>query len=113
MRTMSGAWRRAKDTAVLVAILANYWTAVFPAARRELATWRACALEISDPSIRELALKTLDEEDGLAEGAAIFATLVPGRDARRELVRLSVAWQVAYDYLDTIGEQLATAPSTD
>ena len=84
--------------------MGGYWAAVFPVARRELAAWRGSAAEIPDPRMRALALQTLDEEHGLAEGAAIFAALVPGRAARRELVRLLVAWQVAYDYLDTIGE---------
>ncbi|HEX7290429.1 MAG TPA: DUF2600 family protein [Conexibacter sp.] len=111
---MRGAWRSSKDGAALVAILTAYWTAVFPAARRELARWRAFASAIPDARVRALALSTLDDEGGLAEGAAIFATLVPGRTARRRLVTLLVAWQVLYDYLDTIGEQLAAdAPGDD
>ncbi len=99
-------------TAALATILAGYWTTVFPAVRRELASWRACAAAIPDARTRALALRTLDEEGGLAEGAAIFATLVPGRVARRELVRLLVAWQVAYDYLDTVGEEIAGTASS-
>jgi tetraprenyl-beta-curcumene synthase len=63
--------------------------------------------------MRALALRTLDEEGGLAEGAAIFATLVPGRAARREVIGLLVAWQVAYDYLDTVGEEIAARSPTD
>lgn len=112
MRTIRRAWRRARETAALVATLTDYWTTVFPAVRREMAGWRAHASEIPDPDIRELALRTFDGEAGLAEGAAIFATLVPARAMRRQLVQLLVAWQVAYDYLDTIGERLADDASS-
>ncbi|HEX4804945.1 MAG TPA: DUF2600 family protein [Conexibacter sp.] len=106
MRTTSCAARRGRDSAAVAGILAAYWASVFPVVRRELARWRTVAGSIPDPSVRALALRTLEEEGGLAEGAAIFATLVPGRAARLRLVRLLVAWQVAYDYLDTLGEQL-------
>ena len=105
MRTTRCAGRRARDGAAVVAVLAGYWASVFPLVRGELARWRALAEAIPDAGARALALATLEQEDGLAEGAAIFATLVPGHAARRRLVRLLVAWQVAYDYLDTIGEQ--------
>lgn len=107
MRTLRGAWRGMQDGAALAAILVVYWTTVFPIARKELARWRELASAIPDPRMRELALATLDEESGLAEGAAIFATLVRGRAARRRLVSLLVAWQVLYDCLDTVGEQPA------
>src|ERR1044072_6547077 len=106
MRTTRGAWQSTQEAAALAAILTDYWIAVFPGVRRELASWRACAAAIPDPHRRALALSTLEGEGGLAEGAAIFATLVHGRVARRELIRLLVAWQVAYDYLDTLGEQI-------
>lgn len=104
MRSIQGA-RRVRDAATLVAILVAYWTTVFPVARRELTRWRALAATIPDARLRALALGTLDDESGLAEGAAIFAALVPGWSARHRLVRLLVAWQVMYDYLDTLGEQ--------
>ena len=113
MRTTRCAGRRIRDSAAVVAILTGYWACVFPVVRRELARWRALAGTIPDAGVRALALATLDEEGGLAEGAAIFATLVPGRAARRRLVRLLVAWQVAYDYLDTLGERLPAAPASD
>ncbi len=100
---------KAADGAAVVGVLAAYWATVFPVVRRELARWRTLAERIPDAAVRALALATLDEEGGLAEGAAIFATLVPGGDVRQRLVRLLVAWQVAYDYLDTIGEQPGTA----
>src|SRR6185312_6465001 len=106
MRRMRRAVRKAGDIAAIAGILAVYWLSVFPTVRRELARWRKLAAAIPDPFVRELALGTLENEEGLAEGAAIFATLVPDRAGRSRLVRLLVAWQVAYDYLDTVGEQL-------
>jgi tetraprenyl-beta-curcumene synthase len=112
MRSIRGV-RRVQDDAALVAILVRYWTTVFPVARRELARWRALAATIPDPRLRTLALSTLDDESGLAEGAAIFATLVRSRIARRRLVTLLVAWQVMYDYVDTLGEERSASSTED
>lgn len=92
------------ETRALAATLADYWLTVFPRARREIARWRRLAEAIPDERLRTLALATLEQESGLAEGAAIFATLVP-RGRRDVLVRLLVAWQIAYDFLDTLDEQ--------
>src|SRR5215203_6043755 len=99
-----GSRLRASETLALAATLADYWLTVFPQARRELARWRRIAEAIPDDELRGLALTTLEEESGLAEGAAIFATLAPRRH-RDALVRLLVAWQVAYDFLDTLDER--------
>lgn len=101
---MAGTLSVMKETLALAATLADYWLTVFPRARREVARWRRHAEAIPDDELRALALATLAEESGLAEGAAIFATLVPRRH-RDALVQLLVAWQVAYDFLDTLDEQ--------
>ncbi len=106
--TIPAAYHAALDTSVLVATLTDYWTTIFPQVRRELSDCRREASRIVDPERRRLALGTLEEEGSLAEGAAIFATLAPRRH-RRDLVRLLVTWQVAYDYLDTLGESSAEA----
>lgn len=98
----------ALDASVLITTLTDYWTTIFPQVRRELSAWQREAGRVADPDRRRLALATIEEEGSLAEGAAIFATLAPRRH-RRELVRLLVAWQVAYDYLDTLGESSADA----
>lgn len=95
---------RTSETLGLASTLADYWLTVFPQARREIARWRQIAETIPDDDLRGLALATLEEESGLAEGAAIFATLAP-RGHRDALVRLLVAWQVAYDLLDTLDER--------
>ncbi|HMJ03649.1 MAG TPA: DUF2600 family protein, partial [Conexibacter sp.] len=75
-----------------------------PLAWRELRRWRRRAEAIPDPELRRLALLTHREERMNAEGAAIFATIAPWR-LTASLVRLLVAYQVLFDYLDTISEQ--------
>ncbi len=104
MRFIRSAARVVAETAALATTLVVYWLYVFPVARCELAEWTRRAERIGEPRMRALAVSTLTEGASLAEGAAIFATLVPRRN-RKRLVRLLVAWQVAYDYLDTLGEQ--------
>jgi tetraprenyl-beta-curcumene synthase len=85
-------------------LLWRYWVQVKPAAGRELVYWRRRAAAIPDPTLRAQALFSL-REDGLnPEAAAVFATLAP-RGRRQAALRALVAFQVMYDYLDTIGEQ--------
>lgn len=108
MTTIPAASCAALDAGALITTLTDYWTTIFPQVRAELHAWTSAAHRIPDPDRRRLALLTLGEESSLAEGAAIFATLAPRRH-RRVLVRLLVAWQLAYDYLDTLGESSADA----
>jgi tetraprenyl-beta-curcumene synthase len=84
-------------------MLARYWLTVFPLARRQLRRWSAAAAAIPDPELRRLAQQTLTEEHLNAEGAALFATLAPWRRTPA-LVRAVVAYQVLYDFLDTLTE---------
>ncbi|HTC61073.1 MAG TPA: DUF2600 family protein [Solirubrobacteraceae bacterium] len=81
----------------------TYWGSVFPQVRRELAGWRERAQEIPDPALRAQALEAL-EKRGNMEGAAAFATFV-GHEQRSAVVRATVAFQTAYNHLDTISEQ--------
>ncbi len=85
-------------------MLARYWLVIFPLARRRLRRWRAAAAAIPDPRLRRLALSTLAEEHLNAEGAALLATLAPWR-RMPAVLRAVVAYQVLYDYLDTISER--------
>jgi tetraprenyl-beta-curcumene synthase len=82
----------------------RYWLDVFPHVARELRQWRAQAAGIPDPTLRRLALNTHHDERGNLEGAAAFAVLVP-RSQRARVVRATVAFQAAYDYVDTLAEQ--------
>jgi tetraprenyl-beta-curcumene synthase len=82
----------------------RYWFSVFPHIRREVRHWRARANQIPDPLLRRLALVTQRVEWGNLEGAAAYAVLVP-RAYRARVVRAAVAYQVTYDYVDTLSEQ--------
>ena len=92
----------------LGATVALYLTSVLPFVRRDLAYWRERAREIPDPALRAHAYASLSKR-GNIEGAALFAVLVPA-SRRRETVRALVAFQTAYNYLDTLCEQPSADP---
>jgi tetraprenyl-beta-curcumene synthase len=93
---------------VLGATVARYLTSVLPLVRRELAYWRERAREIPDPALAAHAIEGMSKR-GNMEGAALFAVLAP-HDRRRETVRALVAFQTAYNYLDTLAEQPSADP---
>ncbi len=97
------------DQLALLGTFARYWVTIFPIARRELAHWRERAERIPDPTLRGLARHTLSHERLNSEGAALFAILAP-RIRRPAVVRLLVAFQVMYDYLDVVTEQPVPDP---
>jgi tetraprenyl-beta-curcumene synthase len=103
--------RRLLARAGLALVLANarYWTTVAPEVRAQLARWRARAIEIENPELRALALRTLQEEGFTAEVAATLATLTPRRH-RADAIRGIVALEVMYDYLDGLTEQPTPDP---
>jgi len=82
---------------------ADYWLSIYPTVARELEHWRTRAATIPDPVLRAQALASLREKRRHAEGAAAFAVIAP-RGERDDVVRFLVAFQVMYDYLDTISE---------
>ncbi len=94
---------RPASPAVFARATRTYWTSVFPQVGRELAMWRGKAHAIPDPALRAQALEALGKR-GNMEGAAAFATFVP-RQHRAAVVRATVAFQSAYNHLDTISEQ--------
>jgi tetraprenyl-beta-curcumene synthase len=69
--------------------------------------WRARAAAIPDQALREDALHALDCKRGHSDGAALFWTLSPRRHPA--LLRLLVAYEVIYDYLDDVSERGASA----
>lgn len=71
----------------------------------ELRGWRERADAIPDARLREDALHALDAKRGHSDGAALFWTLPTRRS--RSLLRLLVAYDVIYDYLDDVGERAA------
>jgi len=100
---------RVREIAALVIAGAVYWLTIYPRARLEIRRCKRCALAIPDPALRAAAVFKLTRERLNPEAAAFFAVLAPRRH-RGLLIRLMVDFQVAYDYLDAINEQPATAP---
>jgi tetraprenyl-beta-curcumene synthase len=80
-----------------------YWGSVFPLVSRELEVWHERVRAIPDPALRMQAMEALGKR-GNMEGAAAFATFVP-REHRAAVVRATVAFQTAYNHLDTVSEQ--------
>ena len=86
----------------------SYGSTVLPSVARELSRWRARAQAIPSPALRGLALAALRKR-GNMRGAALFAVLSP-RAGRARAVRALVAFQSAYNYLDTLAEQPSADP---
>lgn len=95
---------RVRLTLTLLGALPCYWIAIFPCARFELRRWERLARSIPDPTLRGHALHKLETEHLASEGAAAFALLATVR-AYPQVVRLCVAFEVMYDYLDVLAEQ--------
>jgi tetraprenyl-beta-curcumene synthase len=94
--------------ATFTGTVVRYLTTVFPVVTRELRHWQTEARLIPDPALRADALEALGKR-GNIEGAALFAVLAP-RPHRRQSVRALVAFQTAYNYLDTLAEQPSADP---
>lgn len=90
-------------TGTLVRAGAAYWLTIYPRVRVELRVWESHADTIPDRTLREQALHKLTAERLNPEAAAFFAILAP-RHTRPRVVRLIVAYQLLYDYLDAINE---------
>nr|WP_246344582.1 DUF2600 family protein [Conexibacter arvalis] len=93
-------------------MVVRYEAVVVPVAAEEIARWTRRAAAIPDCELRALALATIAGEAANAEAAAAFATLAP-RVHQRTTIELLVAWQLLYDYLDTLGERPSTDPRRD
>lgn len=82
----------------------RYWLSVFPRFRSEMRGWQAHARAIVDPVLRDLALEAQRAKRRSLEGAVAFAAFVP-RSAQRPTITALAAYQVIFDYLDTLAEQ--------
>jgi tetraprenyl-beta-curcumene synthase len=78
-----------------------------PAVAREVRRWDDLAHNISDSRIREDALKALAEQRTHIDGAALFSILPRARDP--SLLRLLVAYEAIWDFLDNVNERSASA----
>lgn len=90
-------------TTALIVANARYWPTVAAPVHGELSRWGRLAGSIPDLSLRACASDKLRSERFNAEVAATLATLAP-RACRRDALEAMVALQVAYDYLDVLGE---------
>jgi tetraprenyl-beta-curcumene synthase len=86
----------------LVAAAARELLWAEPIVWRELRTWRARASEISDEGLRRNAISAIDGKRVNVHGAALFCTLASRRS--KALLRLLVAYQVMFDFLDSASE---------
>jgi cytochrome P450 len=77
------------------------------AASRELRAWRDRAVVIPDACIRADALEAIEHKRDNVEGASLFSILPKHRDG--SLLRLLVAYQVLWDFLDSTSERGACA----
>jgi tetraprenyl-beta-curcumene synthase len=78
-----------------------------PAVAREVRAWRSRAWAIPEPEIRADALSSLANKRGHTDGAALFTILPRAREAN--LLCLLVAYEIAWDFLDTVNERGAEA----
>ncbi len=84
-------------------------TWIWPAASRELEQWREHASRIPDARLREDALGSITLKRDNAQGAAIFCILP--RRRQPQLLKLLVAYQTLWDYLDNVSERGANLGS--
>jgi tetraprenyl-beta-curcumene synthase len=85
------------------------WT--LPAVAGEVRAWRALARTIPDGSIRHDALSALARKRGHTDGAALFCILTRRRDLG--LLRLLVAYELLWDFLDSVNEHGAERGQTN
>jgi tetraprenyl-beta-curcumene synthase len=90
----------------------SYWLSVFAQTRRERHRWQGRAEGIPSNKLRQLALEAHEAKAGNVEGATAFAAFVEPR-WRKKVIRAQVAFQSAYDYLDTLAEQPSSSPASN
>ncbi|HXA55690.1 MAG TPA: DUF2600 family protein [Solirubrobacteraceae bacterium] len=78
-----------------------------PAVAREVRRWRATASEIPDAPLREDALSSLTRKRGHTDGAALLWTVPRSRNP--QLLRVLVAYEIIWDFLDCVNERGAAA----
>jgi tetraprenyl-beta-curcumene synthase len=81
----------------------RYWLGIFPCVREELNVWRRRAEQIPDGILRKAALDAILTKRDILEGAVAFAVLAP-LASQRVVVRAITAFELAFDYLDTLME---------
>ncbi len=77
-----------------------------PTVAREVKRWRVLADGIPAPAIRQDAIDALTRKRGQTDGAALF-TILP-RERNLPLLRFLIAYQLTWDYLDSVHERCPT-----
>lgn len=105
----TGRLARAREQLALAGVFAllaaRYWLSIYPQVTAHLRRTRRRARAICDPTLRGLALASLEKRSNL-EGAAAFAALVP-RATRKNALRALLSFQSIYNYADVLAEQPA------
>ena len=78
---------------------------------QEMRGWQVLAAAIPDGPIREDALHSIRRKRENAAGAALFSILPRRRN--RDLLRLLVAYQMIWDFLDSVSERGACEGADD
>jgi tetraprenyl-beta-curcumene synthase len=81
------------------------------AVSQDIHRWRGYAHEIPDAQIREDALYVLEHKRTHIHGAALFSVLPRRRN--RDLLRLLIAYELIWDFLDNLSERAAAHGQTD
>ena len=98
---------RASQLRALVAVTARELVWGRRAVAREIHRWRREADSIPNAELRSDAFEVLTRKRGNTDGAALFWALVPHRDPG--LLRLLVAHEMIWDFLDSTSERGAFA----
>lgn len=77
-----------------------------PNVSREVKRWHRLAEQIPTRQLREDALDALNRKRGQSDGAALFSILPRKRNL--SYLRLLVAYQIVWDYLDSVSERGAS-----
>lgn len=85
--------------------IGRYWSTAAPIIDREMRRWRGHAERIPDPTLRGYALGNLRNAAAHVQVAGLILTLAP-RPHRAAALEAAIALEVAYDYLDSVTEQL-------
>ncbi|HEY1688260.1 MAG TPA: DUF2600 family protein [Solirubrobacteraceae bacterium] len=104
---MDAAPLSARQLRALTAGVARELTWGLPSVAGEIRSWRRRASAIPDAYIRHDALAALDRKRGQSDGAALLSILTRARNA--SYLRLLVAYQVIWDFLDSVNERAAAA----
>ncbi|WP_093857917.1 tetraprenyl-beta-curcumene synthase family protein [Tenuibacillus multivorans] len=95
----------------LPSLLTTCYRNIFPAVRKELASWEEMAKTIPNDELRQQALASIEGKTFHCEGGAIYATLA--KHNWTESIRFIVAYQTISDYLDNLCDRSTSMDPDD